>query len=236
MNNQKILAIIPARGGSKGVPLKNIQLIGGKPLIYWSIKALVDSGVIDRVVVSTDHESIATHAKDFGAEVVWRPIELSGDTASSESAMRHVVDYMEEKGYFPDYVSLVQCTSPFLDTEIVRTCVGKVCDLNNNYDSCITAFKPDGYEFKWRSEDGSIFVPDHDVEHRPRRQDLDLPYHENGAFYITRTDFFKKTNNRFGGKDARVGAVTMSELDSLQIDSPEHVVIADLLMKLRSSK
>lgn len=234
MNNPKVLAIIPARGGSKGVPLKNIQSVGGHPLIYWSIKALLDSGVVDRVVVSTDHESVALHSKDFGAEVVWRPTHLSGDTASSESAIKHVIEYLEkEEGYSPEYVSLVQCTSPFLSAEVVRTCVEKVYDAHNKYDSCITVFKPDGYEFKWRSDDDVVFVPDHDVEYRPRRQDLDLPYHENGAFYITRTELFKKTNNRFGGKDACVGAVTMTELDSLQIDSPEHLILADLLMKLK---
>lgn len=229
----KILCIIPARGGSKGVPRKNIQLVGNRPLVSWAIHAALESGVIGKLVVSTDDAEIKQVSLDAGAEVIDRPEVLSGDGASTESAMVHALQIVESSGFAPDFISLIQCTSPFLSTTIIRECVAKVTD--GGFDSCITVFKPDGYEFKWRSTDGEVFVPDHDVEHRPRRQDLDLPYHENGAFYITRTDLFTRANNRFGGNLARVGGVCMTELDSLQIDSPEHLLIADMLMRIREN-
>jgi CMP-N-acetylneuraminic acid synthetase len=103
--------------------------------------------------------------------------------------------------------------------------------VDGSFDSCITIFKPDGYEFKWRKDKDGRFIPEHDPENRPRRQELDLPYHENGAFYITKADLFEKTKNRFGGNVARVAAVEMSEKDSLQIDSQYNFWLAEQIMK-----
>lgn len=230
---KKNLIIIPARGGSKGIPLKNIQPVGGKPLIYWAIKAAIDSEMVDRLIVSTDHNEIATIARESGAEVIIRPEDISSDFAKTEDVMSHVLSELEKDGYVPDFVSLIQCTSPFLTSDIIKKCVSTVTDDNTQFDSCITVFKPDGYEFKWKTSENKNFIPDHDVENRPRRQDLDLPYHENGAFYITKTDLYVKSKNRFGGNLARVTAIEMNEIDSLQIDSPEHLLMADMIMHHR---
>ena len=226
----KILSIIPARGGSKGIPRKNIRLLNGKPLIAWTIGAALESGVIDKLVVSTEDAEIAEIARKYGAEVVDRPMELAGDAVLTEPVMSHALEVVEAAGYKPDYVSLIQCTSPFLNKEIIREAAGKV--LNQGFNSCITCFLPDRHEFKWRKEDlDEHFIPEHDVERRPRRQDLPKIYHENGAFYITKTDFFKKTKNRFGGSEARVTAILMNETESLQIDNEHDLWLAELLMK-----
>lgn len=225
----KILTIIPARGGSKGVPRKNIKLLCGKPLIAYTIEAAKQSGVIDRLVVSTEDKEIAEIAQSYGAEIVWRPEELAGDKVLTEPVMMQVVEELEKQGYTPDYVSLIQCTSPFLSVDTIQQAVKKVTE--ENFDSCITVFKPDGYEYKWKKGEEGIFKADHDVEKRPRRQELDLPYHENGAFYITKTELFKKALNRFGGNIARVTAIEMSEQDSLQIDSQYNFWLAEKLME-----
>ncbi|MBI5045408.1 MAG: acylneuraminate cytidylyltransferase family protein [Candidatus Niyogibacteria bacterium] len=217
--NKRIVTIIPARGGSKGVPRKNIKLLDGKPLIGYCIEVLKKSGVIDRVIVSTEDDEIATVSESLGAEIIWRPKELAADTALTEPVMEHALKEIEKKGYLPDYISLAQCTSPFLTETTIRQAVNAV--VTNNFDSCITVFYPHTHEFKWRksAENKDIFIPDHNVECRPRRQDLPKIYHENGAFYITTTALFKKTRNRFGGNLAKITAVEMNEEDSLQIDT-----------------
>lgn len=226
---KKILTVISARGSSKGVPRKNVRPVGGKPLIGWAIEAALTSNVIDRLVVSTEDAEIADIARSFGAEVIDRPEELAGDKTTNEEITLHALEEMEKKGYSPDYISVIQCTSPFLSPEVIQRGVRKVTE--EGFDSCITVFYPEGYEFKWsKNPDGSLTC-EHDPEHRPMRQDLKLPYHENGAFYITRTELFKKTKNRFGGKHARVAAVEMSEADSLQIDSAHHLWLADIYMR-----
>src|SRR3989344_3505208 len=191
----KILVVIPARGGSRGVPRKNIRLLNGKPLVWYAATAAVESGVIDRVVISTEDKEIKEIVSKFGLEVIDRPQEFATDTATNESVMRHVLDVVEKQGYHPDYIALIQCTSPLLSKEVIKEAVSKIAD-SDKFDTCITVYYPDTYEFEWtKSEDGQI-VPKHDPEHRPMRQDMELPYQENGAFYITKTELFKKTGNR----------------------------------------
>jgi CMP-N,N'-diacetyllegionaminic acid synthase len=232
----KILAIIPARGGSKGVPRKNIRDLAGKPLIYWTIKAAQDSGVIERLVVSTEDDEIASVVQGFGAEVIKRPQELAGDTTLTEPVMLHALEETEKTGFIPDFVSLIQCTSPFLTGDIIRQCVLKLTSNLNDYDSCATFYKPH-YAFRWKQTEAGCFESEYPVENRPRRQDLILeyPYCGAGAFYIVKTDLFKKTLNRFGGNDARIAGIEMTEADALQIDSEFDLAIATerMMQKLK---
>ncbi len=230
--NKKILAIIPARGGSKGVPRKNIRDVGGKPLIYWTIKAALDSGLIDKLVVSTEDKEIAEIARSFNAQVIDRPAELAEDTALTEPVMLHALLELEKEGYVPDYVSLIQCTSPFLTGEVVRDVARKLIDNPDRYDSCGTYYKPH-YAFRWKKTEDEFFVSEYPVMNRPRRQDLilDYPYCGAGACYMISTELFKKTKNRYGGNEARIGGVEMDEQDALQIDSELDLLIADQLMR-----
>jgi len=234
MEKPKILCVIPARGGSKGVPRKNIRMINGKPLLSYALSAALESGVIERVVVSTEDKEIAEIARNFGAEVIDRPLALASDSATNESVMNHALEVVEKEGYHPDFIALIQCTSPLLVKETIREAVSKVLD-NDKFDTCITVYYPETYEFEWtKGEDGRI-LPKHDPSNRPMRQDMELPYQENGAFYITKAELFKKTQNRFGGKDARVAAVLMSEEDSIQIDNENQLWLAGEILNKRGT-
>jgi len=213
------------------VPRKNIRPLNGRPLIAYTTEAAKESGVIDKLVVSTEDAEIAQVARMWGAEVIDRPQELATDEALTEPVMLHALETVEAQGFHPTHIALIQCTSPLLPPEVIRQAVDIV--KSGVSDSCITVFYPQGYEFKWTKNPDGTFGPEHDVERRPRRQDLKPPYHENGAFYITSVDLFKKSRNRFGGSLAKVSGIEMSEWDSLQIDSEDHLFLAEQLLKRR---
>ena len=236
MSNQKILCIIPARGGSKSIKRKNIRLVNGKPLIFYAIKAALDSGVIDRLVVSTEDDEIAEVSREWGAEVIKRPDELASDTVLTEPVMLHALEEVEKEGYHPDYISLIQCTSPLLTPDVIKQVVEKLINNTDAYDSCATFYRPH-FAFQWKKTDDSneYFISEYPIEKKPRRQDLKLEYAYRGAgaCYITKADLFKKTKNRYGGNDARVGGIEIPEEDSLQIDSEYDLLLAEMLIKKR---
>jgi len=129
--DKKILAVIPARGGSKRVPKKNIKLLAGKPLIAYTIEAAKNSPIIDKVIVSTDSSEIAEVAKQYGAEVPFmRPEELSGDTVSDHPVILHALDYLKNEGQNFDYVLYLKPTAPFRTTEDIEEAIKTLYDQN----------------------------------------------------------------------------------------------------------
>ena len=230
-----IVTIIPARGGSKGVPRKNIRIVNGKPLVGYTIEAALKSGVVERVIVSTDDAEIAEVAIRCGAEAVDRPKELAGDKVTLEPVLKHALAYLEERErYAPDYVSCIQPTSPLLKPETIRECVDKV--LNRGYDSCITAFVPHTYTWAWMpvlDEFGNevAFEPEVPVMQRVVRQDMPKVYREQGAFYVTKTSLFKEIGHRWGGKMA---IVEMTDEDSVQVDSEDQLWLIEQMLKGRA--
>lgn len=210
-----VLAVIPARGGSKGVPGKNLAPVGGVPLVQRAVRACLDATRVSRVVVSTDDAAIASLAENAGAEVIHRPAEISGDTASSEAAVMHAVQTLYgAKATGLDVVLLVQCTSPFLTSTEVDACVEAVME---GADSAFTAAEFHG--FVWRQEDSAVGV-NHDHRHRPRRQDRPKELLETGAAYAMRARGFLRAGFRFFG---RIRAVETDPRRVLEIDE-----IADL--------
>lgn len=237
-NRPKILCIIPARGGSKGVPRKNIRLVDGKPLIAYAIEAALASGVITKLVVSTEDKEIADISRKYGAEVVERPMELAGDKVLTEPVMLHALEAVEQSGFQPDFVSLIQCTSPLLSAEVICEAVEKLAKNTNKFDSCGTFYKPETH-FNWKHDpETDLFTSEYPVESRPRRQDMIVPYPYvgAGAFYIISTELFKKVKNRWGGNNGRITGVIIPESDALQIDSEEDLSLADQRMKLKKAK
>ena len=209
----EVVAIIPARGGSKGVPRKNLRRVGGVPLVARAIASARRSGAVDRIVVSTDDAEIAAVAREWGADVVERPAEIAGDTASSESAVLHALGELAAGGIEVSVVAMLQATSPFIDAPALADAVRLVAA--DRFDSVFAAVET--YGFLWERDAGSHAVAvNHDAAHRPRRQDR-APHHlETGAFYVFGAAGFAASAHRFFG---RIGIVEVPERTAIEIDT-----------------
>ncbi|MFE6100519.1 cytidylyltransferase domain-containing protein [Streptomyces laurentii] len=222
-----VLAVIPARGGSKGVPGKNLARVAGIPLVGRAVQACVDAPAVTHVVVSTDDAALADAARAHGAEAVRRPDALAGDTATSESAVLHALDTFEAlHGRTADVVLLVQCTSPFLTAEEVDATAAKVA--SGAADTAFTAAPSHG--FLWRHDEGGDATGvNHDKAHRPRRQDREPEYLETGAVYAMAAESFRTHRHRFFGRTA---LVVTDPARVLEIDDPHDLARARALAPL----
>ena len=210
-DSKKIICIIPARGGSKGIPKKNIINFLGKPLLSHSIKYAQDSSLIHKIYVSTDCNEIAKIASEKNVDIIKRPDSISDDFASTESAMIHAV---ESLNYTPDIIVLIQPTSPLRPKDSLNDALNSY--LSNNYDSLLSISPT--HRFFWEI-DKDIAIPKYNFNCRPRRQDFkkgDMKYVENGSLYITSYENLIKNKNRLGGK---IGYVIFDEMYSYEIDS-----------------
>jgi YrbI family 3-deoxy-D-manno-octulosonate 8-phosphate phosphatase len=222
------LAIIPARGGSKGIPRKNIIPIAGKPLITYNIEQARHSRYIHRVVVSTDDDEIADVARRYGAEIVRRPAEISGDSAPSESALLHVLQVLQQQdGYQPDLLVFLQCTSPLTLAEDIDGTIQAL--LSQRADTALAVI-PFHY-FLWRQEaDGAVGI-NHDRRVRSLRQEREPQYLETGAVYVMKVPDFLKVRHRFFGKTA---LYIMPAERRLEIDEPADLQIAELRLRAQA--
>jgi len=222
----KILAVIPARAGSKGIPNKNIRELAGKPLIAHTIEAALNATTVNRVIVSTDGEKIESVSRQYGAEVVLRPPEISGDTASSESALLHVLDHLEQsEGYHSDLLVFLQCTSPLTAPEDIDGTVKALIDEGADTALSVTSF----HYFLWKHDDlhDSIGI-NHSKTIRLLRQEREPQYLETGAVYVMKASRFREVRHRFFGKTAMY--VTPNER-RWEIDEPSDFEVAESLMR-----
>ncbi len=221
---KEILAIIPARGGSKGILRKNLRLLAGEPLLAHTIVQACRSEFVNRVVVSTDDPEIAAIAGQYRAEVVCRPAEISGDSASSESALRHALDHLgETEGYRPDLVVFLQCTSPIRRTnDIDRAVLTLLDDAADSLLSVVPA-----HIWVWHRIDGQPQSLDYDYRRRPRRQDRPPEYLENGSIYIFKPWVLSRFDNRLGGK---IALYEMDEWSKIDIETPTDLELCEWIM------
>lgn len=218
----RCLAVIPARGGSKGVPRKNVLDVGGLPLVAHTIRAALGSRHVERVLVSTDDDEIAAVSTRFGASVVHRPAELAVDQASSESALLHALSTLE--GDPPELLVFLQCTSPLTTHEHIDGTIEAL--LAAGADSALTVAPFHG--FLWQSgPDGEAEPVLHEKSRRPRRQERTPQYLETGAVYVMRVAGFLAAKHRFFGKTA-MHVVPSSTV--LEIDDPEDLERARRIM------
>jgi N-acylneuraminate cytidylyltransferase len=216
-----VYVIVPARGGSKGIPGKNLRPVGGVPLVARTVGAARGASSVHRVFVSTDSDAIAEVARAAGAEIIRRPEMLSGDEASSESAVLHALDMLVAEGAEPpDVVVMMQCTSPFTVPDDVDGTVTLV--TSGSADTAFTAARTDA--FLWRAGDDGAVAVNHDASVRPRRQDREPEFVETGAVYAMRTTGFRETNHRFFG---RIGLYEVAPERAKEIDDPHDLVIAE---------
>jgi len=192
----KIISIIPARGGSKGLLHKNIMHLMGKPLLVHTIEQSLDSILIDETIVSTDDSAIKDIAERNGATVIKRPIELAGDFISSEEVIKHTIKVLEEQGNKPDIIVFLQCTLPIRRKSDMDKQIQKLMD--ENYDSVFSVTK--AKIFIWTNKNGVLIPLNYDYKKRPMRQNKDIQYDETGSIYVFKTDVFEKENNRICGK------------------------------------
>ena len=212
----EILAIIPARGGSKGIPGKNIKPLAGKPLIAHTIEASLKSKYITRTVVSTEDGRIKEAALAFGAEVVDRPAELAQDVTKTAPVLLQVLDELGKTGYKPDITVLLQCTCPLRDEKQIDEAFELF--FNSDCDSVFAA-RPMGVTHAlWRKNLDGTYEGLYDYRHRPRRQDTDLHlplYCETGATYIIRTDVLKEVKDFIGKKPEVYLNGAIGDIDAL---------------------
>ena len=227
-----ILGVIPARGGSKGVPRKNLVPILGKPLIAYTIEAALQSRRLSRAVVSTDDEEIARVSRDCGAEVPFlRPPELATDSALSLGVMQHAVREMERlEGKKYDVAVMLQPTTPLRLGSDIDTGIDLL--LKSGADAVISVVEVGAHHplrMKKVLEDGQLvnFIDQGFEDMRPR-QELPPVYIRNGALYITRRDVLVNENS-FTGKDCR--AYEMPEDRSVNIDSESDIILAEYYLK-----
>ncbi|AXK37682.1 transferase [Streptomyces armeniacus] len=253
---RRVLAVIPARGGSKGVPAKNLAEVGGVPLVSRAVRACRAARLVTHVAVSTDDSAIAAAARAAGAEIVERPDDIAGDLATSEAAVLHAMDTHEARhGHPVDAVLLVQCTSPFIAAEDIEGVTAAV--VEGGADSALTVAAFHGFVWREgdpaeaqaesvtaaaRTEAGAVRTDaggarteagahgvNHDKSFRPRRQDRPQDFLETGAAYAMDGPGFRKAGHRFFG---RTEAVRTDPARVLEIDDPHDLARARALAPL----
>lgn len=220
-----IVAIIPARGGSKGIPRKNLINICGQPLIYWSISNALNTKLINSVWVTSDDNEIISISKKLGASTIRRPKELSNSNASSESAWIHAINEIENKKKI-DLVVAIQPTSPIRESVDLSNAIKIMKEKKLDSLFSASAVKD---RFIWVKDKMNKYIPyNHDMYDRRPRQKMKEKYLENGSFWIFKPDIIKKENNRLGGK---IGCYVMDFYKSFQIDEYDDIKLCESVMK-----
>jgi len=224
--NKKISAIIPARGGSKSIPLKNIKEIAGKPLIFWVIESALNCPLIDEVIVSTDSNMIRKKVKELKNDklkIIDRSKKTATDTASTESAM---LEFAKSDDSF-EYIILIQATSPLLQTEHLTGGIKKY--FKNKCDALLSIVEQK--RFIWKVINGRAKPVSYNSLSYPRRQKREGFLVENGAFYITSRKNLLKTKCRVSGK---ICIYKMPEETYFEIDEPSDWIIMEKLLKQKN--
>lgn len=222
----EITAIILARGGSKGIPNKNILNFCGKPLITWTIEICIKAG-INSVWVSSDSNEILEISKNSGAKVVKRPDELSNDSSTSEEGWLHAVNHIESiQNKKIDLVFAPQVTSPLREVKDITNAIKIINE--KQLDSLFSSSTVEDLFFWIKDSEGNLKSVNYDWKNRKRRQEISEKYIENGSFYFFKPNILRLNKNRFGGK---IGLVKMEYWKMFEIDSKEDFKMCSALMK-----
>jgi len=220
----KLISVILARGGSKGIPNKNLIDFCGKPLIQWTIDTCKNSG-IDSIWVSSDSEEILNTSKKLGVNIIKRPENFSSDEATSEIAWEHAIHEIEKKNVDFDWILAPQVTSPFTEKKDLKNAIKKI--KSSQYDSLFSCSPVDDLLI-WQYSDSELKPLNYNSNKRKRRQENQKQFIENGAFYIFKKKLFLENKNRFSG---RVGVVEMDKWKFHEIDEPVDLPVCSALMK-----
>ena len=223
----RIVGIIPVRGGSKGIPRKNIKMLAGKPLVAYTNEAAIKSTLIDKVIVSTEDDAIAMISKKYGAEIIKRPHELAMDETKTAPVIDHAIVQLEKSGYSPDIIVLLQATCPLRDETIIDAALNQL--ISSNKDSIFTGLLIGCSMPVWKKSLSGEFIPFYDYHLRPRRQDEHLrekTYCENGALYAVTREAFEKTKDFLGEKVDCFVMEHLVDIDTLEdFNTVEKIII-----------
>lgn len=229
----KILGLIPARGGSKGVPGKNIKILGSKPLIQHTSDIALQSKYLTKVVLSSDDDAIINIAKEIGIEVPFkRPSELAEDTSPTLPVIKHALDYYRSIGEEFDAVCLLQVTSPFRTVKFLDDAIQKF--INQDTESLISVQEvPHEYNPHWTfklCEKGNLKIATGEEKIISRRQDLPMTYHRDGSIYLTKTIIIEKDNSLFG---KTIAYIKSPKEFYVNIDTQEDWTFAEQILNSR---
>jgi CMP-N,N'-diacetyllegionaminic acid synthase len=220
------VAIILARGGSKGIPRKNIAELCGKPLLAWSIIQANAAANVASTWVSSDDAEILDVARAYGARVVERPVDLANDQATSESGWQHAVDVITAQGVDVDLIVGLQATSPLREAADIERAIDDYRD--QGCDSLLSVALLDDF-LVWQPDAETGFTSvNYDYRNRGRRQDRKAQYHENGSIYVFTPKILRQYNNRLGG---RIGVTAMPMWKSFQVDEPDDLELCETIMR-----
>lgn len=228
----KVLGIITARGGSKGVPRKNIAPVAGRPLLSWTADAALRANRLSRVILSTDDEEIAAVGRSCGLEVPFmRPAELAGDATPTLPVLQHAVRFVGDQY---DAVCLLQPTNPLRNSALIDGCIELF--ENSHADSVVTVL-PVPHEYNphwvyWRDSAGVLSLVTGESAPVPRRQDLPPAFHREGSVYVTSTSVLMEGNSLYG---RRVIGYPLQAADSVNIDSPQDLAFAEEKLARRAA-
>lgn len=230
INQERVLAIIPARGGSKGLPRKNLAEFCGKPLIAWSILSALNSKLIDDVVVSTDDLQIANIAMNFGASVPFiRPSELASDDSKTIDVVKHALEFLEKLGKTFEYIVLVEPTSPIRATNDLDAMITKLQDKALEFDGLVSIGEVKHHPNLLKIIDGNTLKRFSDLlPNTTRRQDDSKVYFPFGVGYVVKVNALKKENTFYTN---RCTYFKLQPLQCVEIDDANDLRIAEMFMK-----
>ena len=218
------LAIIPARGGSKGIPHKNLKPLAGRPLLVWTIEQALATPGLD-VCVSTEDSRIAEIARAAGARVIARPAELAQDTTATEPVVEHAISVLDAEGARPDQVMLLQATSP---VRLPGTMARALKEFAASSADSMVGVVPEPI-FIWQKDPKVKAL--YPFQNRPRRQEMtpdQLRYRETGSLYVTRTEVYETAHNRLGG---RIELFVMDPVEGIDIDAQTDFALAEATIR-----
>lgn len=228
----RILGVIPARGGSKGVPRKNVRALAGKPLVVWTIEAALSASHLDRIVLSTDDEEIAQAGRNAGIDVPWlRPSELAQDATPTLPVIEHAVGMAQGDGDDFDAVCLLQPTNPFRTPGLIDACLDRF--VTSGADSLVTVLRvPDEHNPHWVyfEQDGRLVLSTGAPTPIARRQDLPAAYHREGSVYVTSINVLA-SGSLYG---ERVIGFEVDATTSVNIDDEDDWARAERLLARRA--
>tara|TARA_B100001057_G_scaffold480223_1_gene552834 strand:+ start:203 stop:880 length:678 start_codon:yes stop_codon:yes gene_type:complete len=225
MKSKIIFSLILARKNSKGIKNKNLKIINGKPLIYWSIKNSVESKLIDKTFVSSDSQKILNYSKKIGASVISRPSKYAMSKTTSEITLLHAIKHLQNHKYKFDYVLFIQPTSPLRNKKDFDNAIKKF--HSKKLDSLFSANITNDTNF-WEFKNAKLSA-NYNYKKRKMRQDSNIKYLENGSFYIFNKKKFLKYKCRLFGK---IGFYLIRKLNSFQIDDHEDIDLINSIFKI----